>query len=190
GQRGRDVDRFGAHAQVGRQQPCPLGAVVVGVALGQDQGEHPVGAECAYRQRGAHGTVDAARDRDHQAAAVQLARSDVAQPRGDAVGLGLQVDVQHGPVQSAHGVACCSVSEARRTLPDAVRGSAVTNSTWRGTLYGARRARQCALTRSTPRSGSVAVTTYALMTWPSNASSTPTTAASITPSISAIACSM
>ena len=71
------------------------GAVVGGIAFRQDQPEHALRAERAHRQRDACGAVDAAGDRDHQPAPLQLPRGDAAQARGDAVGFRVVVEIEH-----------------------------------------------------------------------------------------------
>ena len=76
----------------------------------------------AHRERGTDRTVDAAGDRDDESAPVQLAGSDLAQAGADAVGFALVIDVEDVVIELAHGLAVCSVSWMRRTLPDAVRG--------------------------------------------------------------------
>ena len=133
-QRGRDVHGLGAHAQVLGQDARACSAVVGGVLFGQDQREDAFGPQGAHGQRAADGTVDAAGDRDHQATAVQLARGDLAQARADAVGFALVVDVEDVVIELAHGLAVCSVSWMRRTLPDAVRGRVSTKVMCRGIL--------------------------------------------------------
>ena len=133
-QRGRDVHGLGAHAQVLGQDARARSAVVGGVLFGQDQREDAFGPQGAHGERAADGTVDAAGDRDHQAAAVQLARGDLAQARADAVGFALVVDVEDVVIELAHGLAVCSVSWMRRTLPDAVRGRVSTKVMCRGIL--------------------------------------------------------
>src|SRR5690606_26992111 len=74
GERGRDVDRLHAHAEVFGEDARAYAAVVGRIAFGQDQREHAFSPERAHRERDAARRIDAARDRDDEAALVQFAR--------------------------------------------------------------------------------------------------------------------
>jgi hypothetical protein len=139
-ERRRDVLDHDLHAELLRQDVCARRNVVCGVALRQDQAEHAIRSNSARRERERRRAVDAAQDRDDEAAPVQVASARCLQLRGDRLGGGLEIDIENLSTQrdSCIHALCASndsaASAALRTLPLTVRGSAATASTCFGIL--------------------------------------------------------